>query len=241
MSTALKTVGLNARYGSAHVLHGVDLTVEEGGIVVLLGSNGAGKTTCLKAIMGAVVRSGEITSRTRDISSMSTADIARTGVGHVVEGRGTLAELTVEDNLLAGLATRRVRRPTRLLNQWYERFEVLGTRSRQRAGLLSGGEQQMLALARAMIGRPHLLLMDEPSLGISPKITTEIYETVRQLNAEDGVSFLIVEQSADVALSVADQAYVLEHGQVTASGSAAEILADPRLRESYVGRAEATP
>lgn len=238
MNTALEVRNLRARYGRAQVLHGIDLTVDEGSILVLLGANGAGKTSTLRAITQSIHSTGDIELFGKDLTRLSTDAIARAGVGHVVEGRGTFAELTVEENLFVGLSASKVKSAKQAAEKWYEHFEILRERRHQKAGLLSGGEQQMLALSRAMISAPRVMLLDEPSLGISPKLTGEIYETIKELNEQLGVTFLIVEQSAEVALRVADKAAVLENGSLVAEGAAQDILNDPRLRESYVGRSK---
>ncbi|GAA1917462.1 ABC transporter ATP-binding protein [Microbacterium aoyamense] len=238
MSAALETYDLCARYRRAQVLHGIDFTVQDGEIMAMFGANGAGKSTFLRAVVRAVSATGQVRSYGTDLSRLSTEAIARTGVAHVIEGRGTFGELSVEDNLLAAQAPRGRKADRRLFAQWYERFPILKERRQQRAGLLSGGEQQMLALARAMVAEPKLVLMDEPSLGISPKVTKQIYDTVAELNKESGVSFLIVEQSVDAVARIAHSAAVLETGRIVASGPIADIVSDPKLRESYIGSGE---
>ncbi len=225
---------VEARYGPIKALHGVGLEVGEGEIVAVLGANGAGKTTTLRAISGTVRRSGRIVFDGRRIERRSPEAVARLGVAHVPEGRGTFAELTVEENLRLGAYTRRGS-----LDADIERvsgyFPWIGERLSQHAGTLSGGEQQMLALARALMSRPRLLLLDEPSLGLAPLVTREIFRIVRELNEQDGLTVLVVEQNAAIALEVAERAYVLEVGRVAVSGTSDELARDESVRKSYLG------
>src|SRR5687768_7941619 len=204
---------VEARYGPVRALNGVSLAVEEGQIVAVLGANGAGKTTTLRAISGTVRRSGRITFDGKDLGRRGPEAVAKLGVAHVPEGRGTFAELTVEESLKLGAYTRRGKL-TGDIRRMSDRFPCVGERLGQRAGTRSGGEQQMLALARALISRPRLLLLDEPSLGLAPLVTREIFRIVRELNESDGVAVLVVEQNAAIALEVAARAYRSEERRV---------------------------
>jgi branched-chain amino acid transport system ATP-binding protein len=225
---------VEARYGPVKALHGVSLDVEEGQIVAVLGANGAGKTTTLRAISHTVRRSGEIRFASRSLARRSPESIVRMGIAHVPEGRGTFAELTVDENLRLGAYTRRggiqdELRRVRALFPWLER------RARQHAGTLSGGEQQMLAIARAIMARPRLLLLDEPSLGLAPLVVSDIFRVVQELNEQDGTTILVVEQNASIALQAAGRAYVLEVGRVAVSGSTDELRQNDSVRRSYLG------
>jgi branched-chain amino acid transport system ATP-binding protein len=211
-------------------LHGVSLTVGEGEVVAVLGANGAGKTTTLRAISGTVRRAGRITFAGGAVARTPEA-VARSGIAHVPEGRGTFAELTVRENLRLGAYTRR----DADLARAYAYFPFLETRAEQPAGTLSGGEQQMLAIARALMLRPRLLLLDEPSLGLAPKVVRELFRTVGTLNEEEGLAVLVVEQNAIVALKAATRAYVLEAGRVAVEGSSDELRANESIRRSYLG------
>ncbi|MDQ3993161.1 MAG: ABC transporter ATP-binding protein [Actinomycetota bacterium] len=230
----LELRGVEARYGPVRALNGVSLAVEEGQIVAVLGANGAGKTTTLRAISGTVRRTGEITFDGKSLGRSGPEAVAKLGVAHVPEGRGTFAELSVEENLRLGAYTRRGR-ITDDIRRMSEYFPWIGERLSQHAGTLSGGEQQMLALARALMGRPRLLLLDEPSLGLAPLVTREIFRIVRELNESDGTTVLVVEQNAATALEVAARAYVLEVGQVAVSGTSEELARDESVRKSYLG------
>ena len=225
---------VEARYGPVRALKGVSLAVEEGQIVAVLGANGAGKTTTLRAISGTVRRSGRITFDGKDLGRRGPEAVAKLGVAHVPEGRGTFAELSVEENLKLGAYTRRGKLSGDI-RRMSEYFPWIGERLGQHAGTLSGGEQQMLALARALMSRPRLLLLDEPSLGLAPLVTREIFRIVRELNESDGVTILVVEQNAAIALEVAVRAYVLEVGQVAVSGASEELARDESVRKSYLG------
>ena len=225
---------VRAGYGPLEVLHGVSLDVEAGEIVVILGANGAGKTTTMRAVSGMIARQGRVAFEGADISNTSAEKIVRLGVAQVPQGRGTFAELTVEDNLRSGAYVRRDAIDDDIA-RWYEVFPRLAERRSQRAGSLSGGEQQMLAIARALMSRPKLLLCDEPSLGLAPLITQELFEVLKRLNTEEGLSILLVEQNANLALKVAHRVYLLETGNVVASGTAAEIAADDSIRKAYLG------
>ena len=232
----LEIEGLTASYGPVRALHGVDLAVGEGQVVALLGPNGAGKTTTLRAVCGMVRTTGRITFAGRDLTGLATEKVVRRGVAHVPEGRGTFAHLTVEENLRLGGYGRRDAAALRSdLDSWYEVFPRLAERRGQAAGSLSGGEQQMLAIARALLSRPSLLLLDEPSLGLAPRVTRELFAVLGRVKAEQGTSMLLVEQNATLALELADTAYVLEAGRTVLSGPAAEIRTDESVRRVYLG------
>jgi branched-chain amino acid transport system ATP-binding protein len=232
----LEASGLHAGYGDTAVLHGLDFAVEAGGVTTLLGANGAGKTTTLRAICNMVRVSGEIRFEGARIDGVATEDIARRGIAHVPDGRGTFMELTVEENLRLGAYTRRDRAGVAAdLERVFGYFPRLKERFRQQAGTLSGGEQQMLALARALLLRPRLLLLDEPSFGLAPLIVREIFAILRRINEAEGIGILLVEQNAGLALDLADDAYLLETGRIVLSGAAAEIGRDEAVRRSYLG------
>ena len=225
-----------ARYGPIRALHGVSLTVDEGEVVAILGANGAGKTTTLRAICGMVRTAGEITFGGRTIARRSPEGIARLGIAHVPEGRGLFTELTVWENLRMGAVNRGGQKA---LRQDTERilgyFPWMQKRRDQQAGTLSGGEQQMLALVRGLVSRPRLLLLDEPSLGLAPTIVRELFAIVQRLNQEEGLTVLVVEQNATIALETAARAYVLEVGKVAVSGESAELQRHEGVRKSYLG------
>jgi branched-chain amino acid transport system ATP-binding protein len=232
----LEVAGLQAGYGATVVLRGLDFTVDEGGVTTLLGANGAGKTTTLRAICGmARIIGGTVRLSDARIDGLATEEIARRGVGHVPDGRGTFMELTVEENMRLGAYTRRDRQVQPDFERMFGYFPKLKQRYRQQAGTLSGGEQQMLAIARALLLRPKLLLLDEPSFGLAPLIVREIFEIMRRINLEEGVGILVVEQNANLALSFADRAYLLETGRIVMAGPAAEIGRDPAVRRAYLG------
>jgi len=232
----LEVAGLHVAYGATKVLHGIDFTVEAGGITTILGANGAGKTTTLRAVCGMVPPHGTVCFDGRRIDGLATEEIVRLGVGHVPEGRGTFVGFTVEENLRLGAYVRRQREAVAAdLERAYAYFPVLGARRRQTAGTLSGGEQQMLALARALLLRPRLLLLDEPSLGLAPRVVQDIFRIVRTINERERVSVLLVEQNAAIALGLADQAYLLETGRVVRSGPASELRQDDAVRRAYLG------
>jgi branched-chain amino acid transport system ATP-binding protein len=232
----LEAENLEAQYGWTKVLHGVGFAVETGGITAILGANGAGKTTTLRAVCGMVKTAGTVRFEGQRIDGKATEDIVRLGIAHTPEGRGTFMDLTVEENLRLGAYVRKDRATLAAdLERVSEYFPVLAQRRRQQAGTLSGGEQQMLAVARALMSRPRLLLLDEPSLGLAPLVTREIFRIVRAINKDEGVSVLLVEQNAAMALELADHAYLLETGRVVMSGSAAELRKDDSIRRSYLG------
>jgi branched-chain amino acid transport system ATP-binding protein len=232
----LELEDVRARYGPLQALHGVSLTVGEGEAVAVLGANGAGKTTTLRAVSGTMRRSGRIIFAGRNIARRAPEVVARTGIAHVPEGRGTLTELSVRENLRIGAYVRRDRNAVaederRVLGY----FPQLADRGRQRAGTLSGGEQQMLALARALMLRPRLLLLDEPSLGLAPLVVAEIFRIVRELNEEEGLAVLVVEQNAALALEASSRAFVLEVRRVAVEGPSADLRRDESVRRSYLG------
>jgi branched-chain amino acid transport system ATP-binding protein len=234
MST-LQVEALRAGYGPINVLHEIDLRVEPGEIVVILGANGAGKTTTMRAISGTIGRHGKVTFDGTDITKTPAEQIVRAGIAHVPQGRGTFPELSVEDNLRIGAYTRRDGEVALDLDLWFETFPRLRERRRQRAGSLSGGEQQMLAIARALMSRPKMLLCDEPSLGLAPLITKELFGIIASLNQRWGISVLLVEQNANLAMDIAQRVYLLETGRIVATGSAAEIASDDSIRKAYLG------
>jgi len=231
MPALLELSDVTARYGQVVALHGVSLTVEDGEIVALLGANGAGKTTTLRAVSGTVRRSGDVVLGGKRLARATPEMAARHGVAHVPEGRGIFAELTVWENLRMGGYT--VRRPDFATVLGY--FPWLEERRNQQAGTLSGGEQQMLALARAFLSRPRLLMLDEPSLGLAPIITREVFRVVTELNRKEGLAVLVVEQNAAVALGAAQRGYVLETGRVAVTGSAGELRSNAAVRTAYLG------
>jgi branched-chain amino acid transport system ATP-binding protein len=234
MAPILELRALKAFYGQSEVLHGIDVAVEQGGMAVLLGANGAGKTTTLRAICGMVRSEGEILISGKPLKQRTSEQVAALGVAHVPEGRGTFIGLTVEENLRLGAYTRS-RNPHESLQRMYSYFPILAERRRQQAGSLSGGEQQMLAIARALMMTPRLLVLDEPSFGLAPRIVEDIFTIVERIRREDGVSVLLVEQNASLALELADYAYLIETGYVIASGTAKALSDDPQIRRSYLG------
>jgi branched-chain amino acid transport system ATP-binding protein len=235
MPALLEAKGLHAAYGETRVLHGIDFSVEDGGVTALLGANGAGKTTTLRAICGMVRTRGDIIFGGETISGMATEDVVRRGVAHVPDGRGTFMELTVEENMRLGSITRKDREIEADFERMFGYFPRLKERFRQQAGTLSGGEQQMLAITRALLLRPRLLLLDEPSFGLAPLIVKEIFNIMRRIRDEEKVSILLVEQNASLALAFAEDAYLLETGRIVVSGKAADISKDESIRRSYLG------
>jgi branched-chain amino acid transport system ATP-binding protein len=232
----LEISGLNAFYGQTQALHGIGFTLARGGITTLLGANGAGKTTTLRAISGMVRREGRIVLDGRPIDRLATEDIARLGVAHVPEGRGTFTGLTVEENLRIATFGRRDKATARRdLDLVFSYFPRLKERIAQQAGTLSGGEQQMLAIGRALMLGPRLMLLDEPSFGLAPLIVQEIFHIMRRINAEAGVAMLLVEQNATLALELADTVYVLETGHVVMSGASDTMKHNEGIRRSYLG------
>jgi len=231
----LDAADVTGGYGPVQVLFGLDLVVDEGEVVVVLGANGAGKTTTLRALCGMIPAKGTVTFAGESIIGKKPDDIVRRGVAHVPQGRGTFADLTVEENLRAGAYVRKDDEIPADIDRWYTTFPRLAERRDQAAGSMSGGEQQMLAIARALMSRPHLLLLDEPSLGLAPLITRELFTQLADLNRETGMTMLVVEQNANLALDIADRGYVLEAGAIVTSGTAAELKSDEAVRKAYLG------
>ncbi|TDV56516.1 ABC transporter ATP-binding protein [Actinophytocola oryzae] len=234
--SVLEVKDLTAGYGPVRVLHDVTFSIDTGTVAAVLGANGAGKTTLLRALSGMLPGTkGTVTFDGRKLVGMRTERIARLGLSHVPEGRGTFPDLTVEENLAVGALLSPAGRPSRAdLDRMYELFPPLARREHAQAGLLSGGEQQMLALARALLGRPKLLLLDEPSMGLAPLVVRQIFEVLRTVVADEGLTCLLVEQNAQLALGMADYAYVLTVGEITAEGPAAELADDQAIRNSYL-------
>ena len=232
MAPLLELNDVSARYGQVAALHGISLTVDEGEIVALLGANGAGKTTTLRAVSGMVRRSGEVIVGGKRLRGAGPESVARSGVAHVPEGRRIFSELTVWENLRMGAYMRRGRPDFKTVLEY---FPWLDARRNQQAGTLSGGEQQMLALARAFLQKPRLLMLDEPSLGLAPLVTREVFRVVADLNQKEGLAVLVVEQNAAIALSAAHRAYVLETGSIALSGAAADLKANDAIRSAYLG------
>ncbi|MBA2280595.1 MAG: ABC transporter ATP-binding protein [Acidimicrobiia bacterium] len=230
----LEVSGLHAGYGPIEVLHGLDFTVQAGEMVVILGANGAGKTTTMLSLSGVLARRGSLVFDGHDISRASPDAIVAHGIAQVPQGRGTFTDLTVEDNLLVGAYLRKDPLADDL-DRWYTTFPRLAERRTQKAGSLSGGEQQMLAIARALMSRPRLLLCDEPSQGLAPIIVQEMFRILQRLNEEDGTAVLLVEQNANLAMDIANRAYVLETGSIVASGDAASLRDDDSVRKAYLG------
>jgi branched-chain amino acid transport system ATP-binding protein len=240
MSTAVATTMLEVRdlwagYGPVQVLHGVTFRVDLGEVVVVLGANGAGKTTTLRAICQMIGTKGRIELQGTQLVGRSTTDVVRRGVAHVPQGRGTFPELSVRDNLEVGAYTRRDNEVNSDIDRWFDAFPRLAERRQQLAGSLSGGEQQMLAIARALMSRPKLLLLDEPSLGLAPIIVQDLFRRLGELNSEQGITMLVVEQNANLAFEVAHRAYVLEAGQMAISGTADELRNNEAVRRAYLG------
>jgi branched-chain amino acid transport system ATP-binding protein len=236
VAAILEVEKLEAFYGRTQALHGVNFAMEEGGITTVLGANGAGKTTMLRAISAMVKTKGAIRFGGKPIDAKATEQIVAMGIAHVPEGRGTFVDLTVEENLRIGMFARRDKRhAARDMDRVYELFPILRQRRRQHAGTLSGGEQQMLAVARALMLGPRLLLLDEPSLGLAPLVVREIFRILRNINKESGVSILLVEQNASLALDLADHVFLLETGRVVLSGTSDVLKKDDAIRRSYLG------
>ncbi len=236
MSPILTVKGLEASYGDLKVLRGIDFEIAEGGVTTLLGANGAGKTTTLRALCGMMRRRGEITFQGKRIDRMTTESIVRLGIAHIPEGRGTFTTLSTEENLYLGAITRSASDPIEDdVNKQFDFFPRLKERRNQQAGTLSGGEQQMLAIARALMLRPKLMLLDEPSFGLAPMITKQIFDILADVRKDSGTSMLVVEQNASLALGLADHAYLIETGDIVMSGEAAKIRDDESIRASYLG------
>jgi len=231
----LEVHDLRAGYGQVNVLHDVAFSVGAAEIVVVLGANGAGKTTTMRAISGTIPRDGTISFDGQSIQRSSADSIVRGGIAQVPQGRGTFPELSVDDNLRIGAYTRRDGEVSQDIDRWYDTFPRLAERRDQRAGSLSGGEQQMVAIARALMSRPKLLLCDEPSLGLAPLITRELFGIIASLSTEQGIAVLLVEQNANLAMKIAQRVYLLETGRIVASGDAETIAADDSIRKAYLG------
>jgi branched-chain amino acid transport system ATP-binding protein len=235
MTALLNIKALNAYYGQVQALHGLEFSLNEGSVTTLLGANGAGKTTTLRAICNMVRTTGAIEFDGAPLSSRSTENIVRLGIAHVPQGRGTFTTMTVEENLQLGAITRSKSGIATDIDRMYAYFPVLKQRHTQQAGTLSGGEQQMLAVARALMLRPRLMLLDEPSFGLAPLIVRDLFKILGKINREDKVTILVVEQNAQLALEIADHAYVIETGRIVMSGKAGEIADNEDIRKSYLG------
>jgi branched-chain amino acid transport system ATP-binding protein len=236
MTASLHIKDLRAYYGQVQALHGLSLSIESGSVVTLLGANGAGKTTTLRAICNMVRTTGTIEFDGKPLTNLSTENIVKLGIAHVPQGRGTFVRMNVEENLQLGAITRSDRSAIASdIERMYQQFPVLKERRLQQAGLLSGGEQQMLAVARALMLRPRMLLLDEPSFGLAPLIVRELFKVHGEINRKDKVTILVVEQNAQLALEIADQAFVIETGEIVKSGSAADIANNEDIRKSYLG------
>ncbi|MEV3965988.1 ABC transporter ATP-binding protein [Nocardia sp. NPDC050193] len=231
----LDVEGLHARYGRAEVLHGIDFAVPAGEVTVVLGANGAGKTTILRSICAMVHTTGRIVFDGRDISGLRTDRIAHLGIAHVPQGRGTFGDLTVEENLRIGGYTTSTAATDRAIERWYDFFPRLRERRRRPAAGLSGGEQQMLAIARALVAGPRLLLLDEPSLGLAPRITKEVFRALARINADTGTTILVVEQNAHLALDIGTSAVLVDAGRVVAQRPADSLARDESVRRAYLG------
>jgi len=237
MSNALLSARkLCAFYGATRVLHGIDFEIEAGSVTAFLGANGAGKTSTLRALSGMIETTGEVMFDGRRVDGFATEKLARLGIAHVPEGRGTFSRMTVEENLQLGAMSRRDKTGIAAdIGRAYDYFPKLRERAAQQAGTLSGGEQQMLAVARGLMMRPRLMLLDEPSFGLAPLIVEEVYGILRRLNQEEQLSILLVEQNAAAALALADRAFLIETGEIVMSGSAQDIGRDENVRRAYLG------
>jgi branched-chain amino acid transport system ATP-binding protein len=235
VSKLLEVSELRAGYGAVRVLQGIDFSVETGEVVVILGANGAGKTTTLRAISGMIDAGGKVMFDGNSIIGRRPEQIAAAGIAHVPQGRGTIEDLTVDENLRIGAYLRRGPEVETDIDRWYTTFPRLKERRTQQAGSMSGGEQQMLAIARALMTRPKLVLLDEPSLGLAPLVTQELFRTLGELNHGDGLSMLVVEQNAGLALKLATRGYVLETGTIVTSGTAEELAGNDDVRRAYLG------
>jgi branched-chain amino acid transport system ATP-binding protein len=231
----LQVRDLRAGYGIVEVLFGIDLEVDAGELVVVLGANGSGKTTTLRAISGMIPARGSVVLDGEEVLGRRPDQLLARGMAHVPQGRGTITELTVEENLRVGAYMRTDAQVEPDLESWFEAFPRLGERRRQLAGSMSGGEQQMLAIARAFMSRPRMLLLDEPSLGLAPLVTREVFDRLRDVTAETGTAVLLVEQNANLALEFAARAYVLEAGEIVATGTATELQSDETVQKAYLG------
>jgi branched-chain amino acid transport system ATP-binding protein len=238
-TTLLQASGLEAGYGQVQVLRGIDFTVGVGEVVVILGANGAGKTTTLRVLSGMIPSKGsivfDVAGTLESVSGRRPEQLVNLGIAHVPQGRGTITDLTVDENLRLGAFVRRDNEIRADIDKWYGIFPRLADRHDQAAGSMSGGEQQMLAIARALMSRPRLVLLDEPSLGLAPLITQELFDRLSQVNRETGTAMLIVEQNANLALRIAARGYVLETGAIVAEGSADHLQSDEAVRKAYLG------
>jgi len=233
----LEVTDLHAGYGMVNVLEALSLRVDEGESVVILGANGAGKTTTLRAMSGMIPATGSMRFDGRELLGQRPDRMVAAGIAHVPQGRGTITDLTVEENLLIGAYSRHDDEVDADIDKWCEVFPRLGQRRDQAAGSMSGGEQQMLAIARAFMSRPRLVLLDEPSLGLAPLVTREVFDRVDEIVKDTGTAVLIVEQNANLALQFAGRGYVLESGRIVSEGTAGELLADDSIRRAYLGGA----
>jgi len=232
----LEVKGLKAYYGQIEALHGIEFDLNDGEIVTILGANGAGKTTSLRAVCGMVRAEGSIMLEGENVVGMSTENVVRRHrIAHVPEGRGTFTRVSTEENLRLGAFVRKDKEIEQDYERVYHYFPRLKERREQQSGTLSGGEQQMLAVGRAMMLRPKVMLLDEPSFGLAPLITEELFEILATINREEGVAMLIVEQNANLALNIASRAYLLETGNVAMTGPADQIMNDEQVRKSYLG------
>jgi len=238
MSDLLRLNNVVAGYGKTSILHGINLSVRRGGVTALLGPNGAGKTTTIRTLCGLLPAEGEIILNGKSLIGLSSDQVARLGVAHVPENRGTFIDLTVLENLKLGAYTRRDKDVDKDIERFLIFFPRLKSRLNQQAGNLSGGEQQMLALSRALMLRPQILLLDEPSFGLAPKVVAEIFELLKQVTEEEGLSILLVEQNARMALMLSEEAYVIESGKIVLSGSSQDLAKDDAIRRSYLGHAQ---
>jgi len=231
----LEIKGLNVRYGGIHAVRGIDMSVREGSIVTLIGANGAGKSSTLRAICNLVKKTGTISFMEEDISKLPTKEIIKKGISMVPEGRRVFSDLTIYENLMLGAYIRKDEDGVKKDIEWvYSLFPRLKEREKQLAGTLSGGEQQMLAVGRALMSRPKLLMMDEPSLGLAPMLVRDVFKIIQKIH-EEGVTILLIEQNARMALKVADYAYVLETGTITLSGPGRELLKNEQVARAYLG------
>ncbi|MGD9836538.1 MAG: ABC transporter ATP-binding protein [Afipia sp.] len=236
MSSMLAIKDLRAYYGQIQALHGLEFSLDEGSVTTLLGANGAGKTTTLRAICNMIRSTGNIEFEGKPLTGVSTENVVRLGIAHVPQGRGTFTNMTVEENLQLGAISRKdVKNIPDDIERMYAHFPVLKQRHTQQAGTLSGGEQQMLAVARALMLRPRLMLLDEPSFGLAPLVVRDLFGILGKINREEKVTILVVEQNAQLALEIAQQAYVIETGRIVMSGSAKDIANNEDIRKSYLG------
>ena len=236
MTSMLNIKDLRAYYGQVQALHGLSLSIEEGGVTALLGANGAGKTTTLRSVCNMIRTTGTIEFEGKSITGKSTENIVKLGIAHVPQGRGTFTRMNVEENLQLGAITRGDKAGIASdIERMFVQFPVLKERRLQQAGLLSGGEQQMLAVARALMLRPRLMLLDEPSFGLAPLVVRDLFAILGKINREDKTTILVVEQNAQLALELADTAYVIETGEIVKFGPAAEIASNEDIRKSYLG------